>query len=126
MENYLQELVSELATFRSVLKTQDITDATSSFTPLEKDIRKALSNSLDALEAACENGLDLLADEKAYTSGSTSTATGSAQPNRVLSPDNESLLSELDDLDALMDSEIVLGEPTPTTITSTTAHAKQQ
>lgn len=126
IEKYLQELVSELATFRSALNGQDVADARSNVTPLEKEIRKALSNSLDAMEIACTYGLGVLADEKAYTIGNTSTAANSTQPSRVLPTDNKALLSDLNDLDALMDSEIVLGKATTSTTTASTVPPKQQ
>jgi predicted KAP-like P-loop ATPase len=120
IEKYLQDLVSELATFRSAVNAQDVADARSNFTPLETQIRKALSDNLDAMEIACTYGLGVLADEKAYTIGHTSTAANSTQPSRILATDNSTLLSDLDDLDALMDSEIVLGTATRSTTTTTT------
>ena len=129
MENYLQKLVSELASFRFVLNAQDVADARSNPSSLETVIRQALSDSLDAIEAACTYGLGVLADEKAYLIDSTSTAPGSAQSSRVVPPDNKALLSDLDDLDALMDSEIVLGKAIPsttTTSTTSTVSPKQQ
>ena len=126
MGNYLQELVSELATFRFVLNAQDVADARSNPSPLETVIRKALSDSLDAMEAACTYGLGVLADEKTYIIASRSTAAALAQPSRMLPPSSEALLSDLDDLDALMDNEIVLGKvmsSTSTTTTTTTSTA---
>ena len=123
IEKYLQELVSELATFRSALNAQDVADARSAVSRLDKEIRKALSDSLDAMETACTYGLGVLADEKAYAIGNTSTAANSTQPSGVLPTVNKSLLSDLDDLDALMDSEIMLGRATTSNATTTTTPA---
>jgi hypothetical protein len=67
----------------------------------------ALSGSLDAMEVACKVGLDLLSDEQAPRLGHTSTATQPAQQETpVITPSNQTLIADLDALDALMDEKI--------------------
>ena len=99
----LKRIAAELEKIREALGSLPTPGANDSASPLVK-ARRALTEGLAAMEAACTTGLDMLLDEPAASSDRA--VTEDKQPERQPLPLTSSKLALLDDLDDLMDKEI--------------------
>lgn len=100
---YLKRIDAELGNIRDALGSLPTPGANDSASLLAK-ARRALTESLSAMEAACTTGLDMLLDEP--LASSDRAVTGDRQPERKPLPLTSSKLALLEDLDDLMDKEI--------------------